>query len=349
MKKILILAPNPKLSGGVTSYVNSLRGKWTCDEVYFYRGGKKGNFLLKIISHIIDYIIFCYKVQLINREDPIFINTSMNSKAFNRDLLFIKICLFFKRNTNVFIHGWNNEFFKSINKKKLNALSSVRSIFVLSEDFKKELIERGFENNIVIETTVVDSEFSSYFDKPKVFDKNKGINILFLARLEQTKGVYVFLESVKHIRKSYCNTIFHVAGFGSETENIKNLVKSMNDDQVIFHGHVTGEKKYELFKNSEFYVLPTSHGEGMPISILEAITAGCIVFSTPKGGIKYLYDNLGIGYVLDNQNSILISNQIVSSLESIKKLETISKNNFYNARKKFSYSNIIKRIEAVIF
>jgi glycosyltransferase involved in cell wall biosynthesis len=53
---------------------------------------------------------------------------------------------------------------------------------------------------------------------------------------------------------------------------------------VQFAGWVSGTKKAELLNKCDIYVLP-SYNEGLPISILEAMSYGKPVISTNVGGI----------------------------------------------------------------
>ena len=58
---------------------------------------------------------------------------------------------------------------------------------------------------------------------------------------------------------------------------------------VEYEGFVSGEKKRELLQNADALIL-TSYNEGLPISILEAMSYGDAVISTPVGGIPEVVD-----------------------------------------------------------
>lgn len=52
-----------------------------------------------------------------------------------------------------------------------------------------------------------------------------------------------------------------------------------DDDRVIFPGFVQGQLLAELYSNAYTYVLP-SDVEGMPLSLIEAMSYGCCVLTS---------------------------------------------------------------------
>ena len=97
--------------------------------------------------------------------------------------------------------------------------------------------------------------------------------ILFLARIVPEKGLHYLIDAFKQIKT---DKKLVIAGGASHTndylEQIKEMVKT--DDKIIMTGFVQGEILDELFSNCYLYCLP-SDVEGMPISLLEAMSYGC--------------------------------------------------------------------------
>jgi glycosyltransferase involved in cell wall biosynthesis len=73
--------------------------------------------------------------------------------------------------------------------------------------------------------------------------------------------------------------------------------KNHTSDIVEFLGWVDNEKKSAVFNNSDVFVLP-SYAEGLPISILEAMSYGKAIIATDVGGVSEI--------VRENENGILI-------------------------------------------
>lgn len=106
--------------------------------------------------------------------------------------------------------------------------------------------------------------------------------ILFLGRLVPEKGVHYLIKAYKKINTSKKLVI---AGGSSDSYEYINELKSMteDDERIIFTGFVEGKELEELYSNAYLYVLP-SDVEGMPLSLLEAMSYGraCLVSDIPE-------------------------------------------------------------------
>ena len=90
-----------------------------------------------------------------------------------------------------------------------------------------------------------------------------------------------------------------VAGSGPEQSRCDALAESLGLTNVTFLGNVSGQAKADLLRESDVYVLPSSHGEGMPVSVLEAMCNGLAVVVTPVGGLA--------DFIVDGQNALLLA------------------------------------------
>lgn len=118
--------------------------------------------------------------------------------------------------------------------------------------------------------------------------------ILFLARIVPEKGLHYLLDAYKNIRTSKKLVI---AGGSSHTDKYMKEIKdkAKNDKRIIMTGFVQGKELEELYSNAYIYVLP-SDVEGMPISLLEAMSYGqCCLVSNIDENIEVIGDN-GISF-----------------------------------------------------
>lgn len=101
----------------------------------------------------------------------------------------------------------------------------------------------------------------------------KNSYLLFLARIVPEKGLHYLMEAFSKIKT---DKKLVVAGASSHSDDYADKIKEMaaKDSRVIMTGFVQGAELDELYSNAFLYVLP-SDIEGMPISLLEAMSYGC--------------------------------------------------------------------------
>lgn len=116
--------------------------------------------------------------------------------------------------------------------------------------------------------------------------------ILSLGRLQSPfKGLDVLLFALKRLCEQGIDTRLVIAGEGVDRLNYQKLCELLNlKDNVYFFGKANREEAVNLFKNCEFFVMP-SRIEPFGIVNLEAMAAGKAVLATKTGGIPEVVDN----------------------------------------------------------
>ena len=105
---------------------------------------------------------------------------------------------------------------------------------------------------------------------------------LFLGRLVPEKGIHELIEAYRGIRTEKKLVIAGAASDSADyARQLENQAKA--DGRVLLTGFVQGQLLEELLSNAYAYVLP-SHLEGMPMSLLEAMSYGncCVVSDIPE-------------------------------------------------------------------
>lgn len=107
----------------------------------------------------------------------------------------------------------------------------------------------------------------------EVFGLEKDAYLLFLGRMVPEKGIHYLIEAFQGVRT---DRKLVVAGGASDSEAYIDRLKEQagGDSRIVFTGFVQKELLRELYSNAYVYVLP-SDLEGMPLSLLEALSYGC--------------------------------------------------------------------------
>lgn len=106
--------------------------------------------------------------------------------------------------------------------------------------------------------------------------------LLYLGRIVPEKGIQYLVDAYREV---HTGKKLVIAGGSSHTASFMREIKknAEEDDRIIFTDFVQGEILEELYSNAYLFVLP-SDLEGMPISLLEAMSYGncCVVSDIPE-------------------------------------------------------------------
>lgn len=178
-------------------------------------------------------------------------------------------------------------------------------------------------------------------------NKNKTARIVFIivARLIEEKGINLFIESAEVLKEDFPNAEFHVIGTPGKSPSAIKLEKLEDlhrKKTIVYHGQKSNVPDF-LFA-SDVFVLPTYYREGVPRSILEALSVGMPIITTNTPGCKET--------VMKNLNGLLIEPRKLNSLieamryflENPNKIEEMGVNSRKLAEDKFNVDIINKRI-----
>ena len=186
---------------------------------------------------------------------------------------------FFGKRCIATIHGidwqrakWGGFASKYIRFGEKIAVKYADEIIVLSENVKKYFMDTYGRETIFIPNGVDRPIKRSPRLIKEKFGLDKDEYILFLGRLVPEKGLTYLIEAFKN---TDTEKKLVIAGGSSDTDTFTQELKKMaeDDNRIIFTGFVQGEILEELYSNAYIYTLP-SNLEGMPLSLLEAMSYG---------------------------------------------------------------------------
>ena len=184
--------------------------------------------------------------------------------------------------------------------------NNVDVIICLSTSWKK-FFEKNFNARhiIILENIVEEVQFVR---QERV--ANTYITFLFLGALGERKGIFDLLEVIASNKDKYSDYIKVVVGGNGEIRRFKEFVNKYElNDIVSYRGWISGNEKLELLKESDVYILP-SYNEGLPLSILEAMSYNMPIISTSVGGIPEVVVHLQNGYLIEPGNKVQIKSAI---------------------------------------
>jgi len=133
--------------------------------------------------------------------------------------------------------------------------------------------------------------------EPLAADAARPPLVLFLGRLEASKGVFDLLEAVSALRAAVPDVRLVCAGDGERIAVARYAERLGIADAVRFTGWVGPSGKRALLESAAVFALP-SYDEAMPVSLLEAMSAGVPVIASPVGGIPEVVADGVSGYLV---------------------------------------------------
>jgi len=122
--------------------------------------------------------------------------------------------------------------------------------------------------------------------------------VMCAANLVEVKGHRYLFEAVSELMGVNLTVHLKIAGDGPLRDELVQLAKHLNiADQVHFIGHISQTELLSLYADNlvDLFVLPSidlgnGHHEGVPVSLMEAMSYGIPVISTKTGSIEELLD-----------------------------------------------------------
>lgn len=346
--KVLMVGNHPSVKGGITSVVSQLLAHdWSKDDIdmRYIPTYIETNFIFKITYFLIAY----FKIRnYILKSHPDVVHIHMSYKgSFFRKYQIHKLCK--KHNIPVVIHLHGSEFKKwydssSIKEEIKTLLRECSRVIVLGEKWNETIlnIEPKAKTFVISNTVSIPAEITKY---------NIPFNVLYMGVLIKRKGVSDLIEGINYLKNTNRleNIKVTIAGTGEEEAELKRKCSEYNlDNYIEFKGWISGQQKEALYKNCQMLVLP-SYNEGLPMSILEAMSYGMPVVSTNVGDISSAVKNGENGYLFDPGNISEMADAIYKIGSDNTLFDKLSRTSRKMAQEKFSDKDYFINIANMYF
>lgn len=163
------------------------------------------------------------------------------------------------------------------------------------------------------------------------FHSNK-VRFMFLSRIDiKFKGLDILLQSIEQVAKNNpdLNFEFHFYGSRYNKKVVEEFIHLINNTRgpVYYHGEVLGKEKEEAYINANIYVLP-SLSEGMPLTVLEALSYGLPCIVTPQTNMGELIEKHHAGWVTKADIKSITNALLTAYADYISNGETYIRNAF---------------------
>lgn len=339
--QVLVVGVKKDTPGGMASVVKAYDDYF--DEMKYVTTWRLGNKFIKFqyafiaILRFLTFMVFDLNIKIVHIHGAA--NASMSRKS-----IFIKLGKFFKKKVIMHMHAADFEeyFLEKANKRKvLNWLNSCDLLLVLSESWKKYFSSIGIDetkievlNNIVAHPT-----------KQASHERDTRLRLLFMGEIGRRKGIYDLLKVLSDNRDYFKDKLLLRIGGNLEEDIISNyIIDHKLSDFVSFEGWIKNEEKIRCLNWEDVYILP-SYNEGLPISILEAMSYSHPVITTNVGGIPEIVKSHYNGILIEPGNEKHIMDALIFFIENPIKISEYGFNAFKSVQSFFPedvFSNLNK-------
>ena len=310
--KILSVGPEympPK--GGIAQIIFNYSQYVFPQQVFRYVSNScDGNCIMKINKLFISLIRFVIALAFQRQIRVVHIHTASNF-SFKRSSWFVDLAKLFHKKIILHVHGggFKDYYINHVDFVK-NTLAKCDLIVVLTdawaEWFRTEVSVKHLK---VVPNVIPEPEPCMNKRKDEVF------HLLFLGLIAEQKGIFDLLNAIK-LNCERLNGRFklHVAGNG-QVKRLKSELETYHlEDLVLYEGWVDSARKHDLLCSCDALILP-SYIEGLPLSILEAMSYRKAVISTPVGGIPSMIEDEVNGFLVEPGNGSAFIEKIIYLVE----------------------------------
>lgn len=319
-KHVLFIGPNYKnRKGGIASvlalYAKELKNDFNFSPSIYFQ-----NIYLSSLLFPINLLLIALKLFL-NRNLKIVHIHGSHGGSFIRKYMIYKMAKTIFRKKVVYhmhsshFHKFNSKGSKGLKRRINTFINKSDLLIVLAEEWQNYFLNTFNPMRVQILENVVLKQESDTYKK-----ENSNLKILFLGRIGKRKGIFDLIETLKQNVDVAQSEIELIVGGDGEVAKLKNEIKE-SGLKISYVGWVKGHEKDALIKNADVFILP-SYDEGLPISILEALSFKKPVIATNVGGIPRIVKHEQNGFLVEPGNKEQLWAAIKCYLENPELLKT---------------------------
>jgi glycosyltransferase involved in cell wall biosynthesis len=289
---VVLLGPALGAVSGVSTHLNQLLSSALADEfsLHHFQVGREGRVesgIARAFRFLLSPIAFA---SYLSRTGPgiVHLNTSINQRAFWRDLGYLFVARAMRRRTVYQVHGGDLPEEYAGGNPALRALMRwvlglPQAIVLLAQS--EAIAYRKFVPAARVE--IIPNAIDVLPSERAVsrVPSNAPLRIVYVGRLIRAKGIFEILQAVREVRSRGIAVEVTIAGDGPDVAALKASASQLGVDQnVRFVGSVFGEDKSRLWTEADVFAFPTFH-EGLPYALLESMAFGVVPITTAVGAI----------------------------------------------------------------
>lgn len=293
------------------------------------------------------YFVMLFVFLLRNKIDIVYVNSSVNIPAGLAPFLL-----------RVGVVWHLHESFKRTLKNRIKCfmISMISERIILASPTSGELFSKKTMRRAKIIFNGIKLDQFEHAEYNEDILKEMNINpenrtVVFSGYISEIKGIDILVEAAKEIVAAHENTVFIIAGdiplsSVKYAEKVSWQIKKNNlEKHFVFAGFRNDIPN--LLKLADVFVLP-SRSEACPISLIEAMAAGCAIVATSAGCVEQLLDYGECGLIVPIEDAKKLSEAIISLLDDKDVCQRLSDKALIRSYELFRIEHYVDSVEKTI-
>ncbi len=350
-RRVLYVSPLPPPAGGIANWTRILKerglpGDWTVDILnttgdlpVFSRGVSRVR--LSQVRRWVRILRDLRQRLHSNPPDVVHLNSSLHPVGMLRDI----VCVMMTRQKRIpcVVHyrggigGPPQRFSAWMHWHMIRKLAGSATLNIVQTNTCLTLLRTKCGANcsmVCLPNFIDEREVSALRAVPREPDTPR--EILFVSGLTKAKGADLVIAAAGHLptmRFALLGRPYRETDIaGKYPENVR-LAGEVPHDQVL-----------SAMSRSHVFVLPTSHREGFPNVVCEAMAAGLPVIAYPMGAIADMIDDGTGGIILPDLKVSTLVDAIVSVVENEERRQAMGTHNVRKVDAQYSYSQVTRSL-----
>lgn len=232
--------------------------------------------------------------------------------------------------------------------------NSVGEIITISEYSKNRLVDIGIDAkriHVIPYGIPIQAKEKVHAKE----DKSEKVNVLAVGRLVGKKAPILLLESFRRASEENPNLHLNLVGDGPLKSAVYDYlsIHNMRVDEVTIHGSLPYDEVLSLMNKAVLFIQHSvtdidGDQEGVPLSILEAMSFSLPVVSTNHAGIPEAVIHGETGMLADERDVEMMSSHIIELSRSPDKISTFGKAGRRRIENNFTWEIERKRLRSLL-
>lgn len=229
-----------------------------------------------------------------------------------------------------------------------HCLNHLDAIVLVSDGMRHQVKEGVLGKKLHVISNGIPAEIPESASAPIPYFNEGDFKIASVGRLSYEKNFQLLINAMPLILQKIPNAKLVIYGEGGERKNLEKNIQSLNLSRFVFlPGYL--DNPSSIYQNSDLFV-NCSITEGMPITLLEAMRAGCLIAASDIPANREILSEISQYPVLSKLDSMCLARTIIDieirssdvKISARNHLKRIFEDKYTSASTARNYLNIYK-------